>query len=46
MTWKEFKEFVENYGVTDDMRISYIDVTGGNRELDIDIDDKSFYVEN
>jgi len=25
MTWKEFKTFVENEGVTDDMEIDYMD---------------------
>jgi hypothetical protein len=27
MTWGEFKKRVENLGVTDDSRISYIDVS-------------------
>ena len=27
MTWKEFKEIVESYGVKDDMEIWYIDIS-------------------
>lgn len=46
MTWKEFKEKVEEAGVTDDMTIMYIDI---DDQLDliikIDLDDNDFTVE-
>ena len=30
MTWKEFKEKVEEAGVKDDMKIEYIDISDGS----------------
>ena len=38
MNWKEFKESVESQGVTDDMKMWYIDLDCGIK-LDVDITD-------
>jgi hypothetical protein len=29
MTWKEFKDQVEDFGITDDMKVEFIDVNCG-----------------
>lgn len=47
MTWEEFKQYVEDQGVTDDMEISYINVPGLCGEVQrVDIHkDSSFSVD-
>ena len=44
MTWKEFKERVEEQGVTDDMTILYIDVDD-QEEVKVIVDEQAFGVE-
>ena len=41
MNWKQFKDAVESQGVTDDMKIWYIDIDYWieTNELDVDISD-------
>ena len=50
MTWRSFKELVESFGVTDDFRISYIDISGStlakNTLIMVDTKEKEFYVED
>lgn len=42
MNWKQFKDAVESHGVTDDMKIWYIDIDFWieTSELDVDISDQ------
>jgi hypothetical protein len=46
MNWKEFKEFIEKQGVTDEMDVDYIDVNGyeSAEDMDVEIDDTEFNV--
>ncbi len=46
MTWKQFKDFLEENGVKDDMLIDYIDITGFNilNEDHVVIKDNEFHV--
>ncbi len=41
MTWKEFKEWMESHGVTDDMIFDEMDYNGDLEEMTVDFD-KSF----
>ena len=48
MTWKEFKESIEEQGVTDDMKLEYIDyqedIPNNKPEVSIDYEDNTFSV--
>lgn len=46
MNWREFKDWVENQGVTNDMEIEDIDMCYSidTKELNIDIYDKNFII--
>jgi hypothetical protein len=44
MTWKEFKNHVEESGVTDDMEISFMDIVAGDEEVYIEKDKNHFYM--
>jgi hypothetical protein len=38
MTWKEFKDIIENQGVEDDTEISYIDISEGYPDIVVEWD--------
>lgn len=44
MTWGEFKKWVEEKGVTDNMEIDYIDCNENPQSVDMEAEKKAFCI--
>ena len=44
MTWKEFKTRVELLGVKDDSKISYIDISEGYPDIEVEEEDGKYKI--